>query len=127
MLKNKRLCWNIGIIGLLLTFVLCRFAFFGLHNMIQWPNTLAVIGVITLAVGYFTDMRRLAIAVPSGYIAGFALAMIFNTDGVDQGSGRTNNAWLIWIAVYIVIIVGGLAWELVDRHQKKQTGKRDSQ
>ena len=31
-----------------------------------------------------------------GYIGEFILAMLFNTDGIDQGGGRTNNGWIIW-------------------------------
>ncbi len=34
--------------------------------------------------------------------------MIFNTDGLDQGGGGTNNAWIIWGCVFILSVIVGL-------------------
>ena len=36
--------------------------------------------------------RILSITTISGYLAGFILGMVLNTDGIDPGGGRTNNA-----------------------------------
>lgn len=47
------------------------------------------------------------------YSIGFLSGMIFQTDGVDAGGGRTNNFWLIWIVVYICGIIFAIASEWI--------------
>lgn len=117
MQKNKRLWWTLGVAGLLFAYLLCRFALFGLHGMKQWPNTLATVGVVVLAIAYLIDFRKLAITVAAGYMGGFIIAMIFNSSGSD---GETGNAWLIWAVVYFAAIAAGVVWELVGRHCRKK-------
>jgi len=56
-----------------------------------------------------------------GYIGGFVLAMLFNTDGIDQGGGRTNNGWIIWGIVFIVSILVGIILEFTGKHSHKNT------
>lgn len=56
-----------------------------------------------------------------GYVVGFILAMIFNTDAVDPGGGRTNNAWIIWGTVFILSILIAVIWGFISkqRHEKE--------
>ena len=93
-------------IGLLaISYWLCRFVFFGMHGMKQWPNMLAIVGLITIVIASIRGRQSLSIATVVGYVGGFVLAMIFNADGVDQGGGGTNNAWKIWRIVFIYSIM----------------------
>jgi len=87
---------------------LCRYAFFGLHGMKQWPNALAIVGLITIVISVIFRNRIIPIATIIGYMGGFILAMIFNADSVDQGGGGTNNAWKIWGIVFILSILIGV-------------------
>lgn len=104
-IKNKIL-WGVSMIGLLaISYWLCRFVFFGMHGMKQWPNMLAIVGLITIVIASIGGRQSLSIATVVGYVGGFILAMIFNTDGVDQGGGGTNNAWKIWGTVFICSIL----------------------
>ena len=104
-IKNKIL-WGISMIGLLaISYWLCRFVFFGMHGMKQWPNMLAIVGLITIVIASIGGRQSLSVATVVGYIGGFVLAMIFNTDGVDQGGVGTNNAWKIWGTVFICSIL----------------------
>ncbi len=107
-IKNKIL-WGICSIGCLgFSYWLCRFAFFGIHGMKQWPNALAVVGLVIVVIASIVGKRKLSIATVAGYIGGFIIAMIFNTDGLDPGGGRTNNAWIIWGCVFILSVIIGL-------------------
>lgn len=57
----------------------------------------------------------------AGYIIGFICSMIFNKDGIDPGGGSTNNAWIIWSIVFLVIIISGIIWELIDKTIKNNS------
>lgn len=104
-IKNKIL-WGVSMIGLLaISYWLCRYEFFGVHGMKQWPNMLAIVSLIIIVIASIGGRRLLSVATIVGYIGGFVLGMIFNTDGVDQGGGRTNNAWIIWGTVFICSIL----------------------
>ena len=82
--------------GLLaLSYLLCRFVFFKMHGMKDWPNILAVVGLTIIVIASIIGRRILSLATVLGYIGGVVLAMIFHTHGVDQGGGTTDNAWII--------------------------------
>jgi hypothetical protein len=95
----------IGLLGI--SYWLCRYTFFKIHGMKGWPNLLAIISIFVLVIATILGKRILSAATVIGYMGGFILAMIFNTDGVDPRGGRTNNAWLIWGVVFIVSILIG--------------------
>jgi hypothetical protein len=106
-IKNKIL-WGISMIGLLgSSYWLCRFSFFEMHGMKQWPNLLAILSIAIIVIATIFGNRIIPVAAVVGYMGGFILAMIFNTDGVDPGVGRTNNAWIIWGTVFIFSILIG--------------------
>ena len=92
--------------------------FFDLHGMKQWPNILAIIGLIVIVIASIADRRILGIATVAGYLGGFILAMIFNTDSLDQGGGRLNNAWIIWTAVFIISLVIGFILSVEFKRKK---------
>jgi hypothetical protein len=106
---KKRILWGIALIGCLgLSYWLCRFVFFEMHGMKSWPNTLAMVGLIIIVISSAAGRRILSVATVVGYMGGFVLAIAFKTDGLDPGGGRTNNAWIIWGAVFIICVLTGL-------------------
>jgi hypothetical protein len=120
--KNKIL-WGVSMIGLLaISYWLCRFVFFGIHGMKQWPNMLAIVGLITIVIASTGGRRLLSVATIVGYIGGFVLGMIFNTDGVDQGGGGTNNAWKIWGTVFICSILISIILGFISKQRHKKMG-----
>lgn len=106
--KNKTL-WGVCMTGLLsVSYWLCRFVLFEMHGMKDWPNMLALVGLIIIIIASIYGRRKLSVLTVAGYMGGFILAMIFNTDGLDQGGGGTNNAWIIWGCVFILSVIVGL-------------------
>lgn len=106
-IKSKVL-WGMSMIGLLgISYWLSRFSFFAMHGMKQWPNLLAMSGLIIIVVASIVGRRILSVSIVVGYIGGFVLAMIFNTDGIEP-RGATNNAWIIWGCVFILSVIVGL-------------------
>jgi len=119
-IKN-RVIWVVGaVVGLSICFLLCRYAFFWLHGMKQWPFALFVCGLITIIIGAIFGGRKIMICTVIAYIFGFMLGMLFNMDILDQGDGRLNNAWIIWTISFAIIIFIGVIWELVSRRMKKK-------
>ena len=82
--------------------------FFDLHGMKQWPNILAIIGLIVIVIASIADQRIIGVSTVAGYLGGFILTMIFNTNSLDQGGGTLNNAWIIWTALFIISLLIGL-------------------
>jgi hypothetical protein len=119
---NTKIPFILGIIMLGcfgFSYWLCRYAFFGLHGMKQWPNVLAIVGLITIVFSVIFRYQIIPIATIVGYMGGFILAMIFNVDGVDQGGGGTNNAWKIWGIVYILSILIGVILDFIRKQERK--------
>lgn len=114
--KKHKILWGICSIGCLgICYWICRFAFFGLHGMKQWPNVLALVGLIITVVASIAGKPKLSVATIAGYMGGFVLAMIFNTAVPHPGGGTTNNAWIIWGCVFILSVILGLFLEKMGR------------
>ncbi|SDY53852.1 hypothetical protein SAMN05660462_00261 [Proteiniborus ethanoligenes] len=120
-IKNKILR-GISMIGLLgISYWLCRFSFLKIHGMKQWPNLLAILSIVIIVIATIFENRIIPVVTVVGYIGGFVLAMIFNTDGVDPGGGRTNNAWIIWGTVFIFSIMAGIIWGFISKKRHENT------
>ena len=110
--KSKKV-WIIALLLCLgVSYLLCRFVFFDIHGMKDWPGLLAVVSLIVLLTAIAFKLRWTSAAAAFGYIFGFILGAIFNTDGLDPGGGRTNNFWIIWAAGMLFCIVAGLAADI---------------
>jgi len=107
--NRQEILWGMTLAVLLgISYWLARYVLFSLHGMKQWPDWLAILSLLIILAATVFKSRVLSIATVAGYIGGFILAMIFNQDGLDAGGGRTNNAWIIWGAVWISSILLGV-------------------
>lgn len=119
-IENKIL-WGVSMIVLLaISYWLCRFVYFGIHGMKQWPNMLAIVGLITIVIASIGGRRLLSVATVVGYMGGFIVAMLFNTYGIDQGGGRTNNAWEIWGVTFILSILISIFLGFISKQRHKK-------
>jgi len=59
---------------------------FNMHGMKQWRNILAVVGLIVIVIASIADQRIIGVSTVAGYLGGFILTIIFNTNSLDQGS-----------------------------------------
>jgi hypothetical protein len=118
---KSKILWGISMLVLFgVSYWLCRYAFFQMHGMKQWPNLLAVVGITILVVAALFGNRIIPVASLVGYLGGFILAMILSTDGVDQGGGRTNNAWIIWGTIFVLSILIGLILSCIFKNKPKK-------
>ena len=97
---------------------LCRFVFFGLHGMKEWPVDLFVAGLAVLLISLIARKRYVPWFTSAGYFVGFLAGIIFHKEGFDPGGGRTDNLWQIWTIVFVVCILTGIIFEIVIKWKK---------
>ena len=81
---------------------------------------LAIVGLITIVIASINGRRLLSVAAIVGYLGGFILGTIFNTDGVNHGGGGTNNAWKIWGTVFICSILISIILDFISKQRHKK-------
>ena len=116
-LKNKKCLINHVIaLGILLVgFILCRYVFFDVHGMKEFPVVLLILGLVVMVISALTVKRLILYWVSTGYIIGFVLALIFQETRIDANGVNANNLWVIWVAVYLAFIVIGFVCECLFR------------
>lgn len=123
MSKNVSEFWNkykrgllthlISLGVLLLGLLLCRYAFFDLHGMKEWPVDLFIVGIVALLISLLARKQYAPWFTSLGYLLGFLLGVILHTEGTDPGGGKTDNLWSIWMFAFIGCIVAGFLFEFV--------------
>lgn len=99
-------------------FVLCRFVFFELHGMKEWPVDLFVAGLVVLFISLLGKKQIVPWFTAGGYLLGFLAGIIFHREGFDPGGGRTDNLWQIWTIIFVVCILAGIVFEIVIKWRK---------
>ncbi len=97
------------------SFVLCRFVFLYIHHMKQWSELLAIISLIILVAAMVLDLKWMSVTTAFGYIVGFIIGAVFNTNGVDPGGGGTNNFWSLWALTIMICIFAGFVIDVAIR------------
>ena len=102
--KNKHLLlshlYSLG--ALLAGFIICRYVFFNLHGMEEWPVDLLIAGLVVQLLSLLARRQYAPWFCAVGYSLGFWLGVIFYKKGFDPGGGRTDNLWQIWTIVFLV-------------------------
>lgn len=112
MLNKKNVVIHLLSLGVLcIGFVLCRYVFFDIHGMKQWPVILFAIGIIAVTISFILEGKTMPICTAFSYIAGFVVGVIFLTDGTDAGGATTNNLWIIWTVVFICLTLSGTIYD----------------
>ena len=91
--SNKKRNWIFGgfsLIILLLEYFICRYLFFDLHGMREFPQLLLLVGVVFLLLAAAGGLKIFSISVLAGYPLGFICGMALQSYGTDPGGGRTS-------------------------------------
>jgi len=116
---KERLFWALGaVVALVAGYVLCGHVFLFLHGMGQWPIILFVFGLAVIGIAAISNRQKVMICVVAGYVVGFVLGMLLNSDTYHPYRGPgvySNNNWVIWTATYLIFIIAGITWEIVSR------------
>lgn len=99
-------------------FVLCRYILFPMHGMREWPVVLFIAGTAVIIAAFLVRARYVPAAASVAYTLALLIGVLFQTDGVDPGGGRTNNLWIIWTVVFIGLIFISVCFELLVKKKK---------
>lgn len=102
-----------------MSYLLCVFYYTALHKSKDWPLVLFLIGMFIIIISSFFYSKKVMISTVIGYSIGFIFSILFNKDGIDPGGGRTNNAWIIWTYTFLIIILIGVVWEIIDKLKRR--------
>ena len=100
---------------LILSFILCRFVFFDLHGMKEWPVVLLVSGGLIIVITMFFKCRYIPLFTSVGYLLAFIVGAVFQTDYTAPTGERANSFWIIWTITYLCVIAAGVVTEVVKR------------
>lgn len=98
-------------------YLLCRYVFFAVHCMKQWPACLFLLGLAVLGISFFAKKKWTPLVTSFSYPIAFAIGALFQTDGTDPGGGRTNSLWAIWTVVFVCATVLSAAGETVKKNR----------
>ena len=120
MQKNKRLfsmhLFSFGV--LVLGFLLCRYVFFNLHGMEEWPVDLLIAGLVVQLISLLAGKQYAPWFSAVGYSLGFWLGAIFHTEKPAKHGGINDNLWQIWTIVFLICILAGVVFEIVRKWRK---------
>ena len=120
-MKNKIriLTALLSLVLLLAGYVLTRYMLFDLHGMKQWPQTLLIIGAVVVVAAWFQKSKLIPLITSVAYTVSFFAGVLFHTNSVDVGGTATNNLWIIWTGMYLLIILVSIIIELVSRFRNR--------
>ena len=93
--------------------VVCRYAFFGLHELKEWPYDLMRFGIIALVISLLAGKRYVPWVTSVGYFAWFWIGVIFNKETVDAHGTRGYTMPFIWLWGFLACILLGFLLECV--------------
>lgn len=121
-ISSNRIIWAAGaLFTLILAYLLCEILLYFLHQQSTWHAFLIFFGTVVIIISAVFNCHKVMIGTVVGYLIGFVLAMLFQTDiviGPDDLMG--SNAWIIWTVSYLIIILASIVWEIVTRIMKRK-------
>ena len=91
----------ITVVILLIGFVLCRYVFFDVHEMKEFPLLLFALGLAALIISCLSSKKVAPYFISLGYIIGFAFGFIFQITKMDANGVSVNNLWVILGVIYV--------------------------
>ncbi len=119
---KKSIIGFVALLALLASYFVLRYPLFNLHGMKQWPFGLAVVAIGISCVSIILKSNAVPVFAAIGYIVGFVVGLLFHSNGIDAGGGKTNNLWLIWIVVMLCFILLGVIVAVM----RVQRGKKEN-
>lgn len=111
--KKVMLMYLVALGVLLLEFFLCRYAFFELHGMKEWPADLLWIGLAALVISLLARKQVAPWLISIGYFVWFWMGVIFNKESVDAHGTRGDTMPFIWLWGFLTCILAGFFVEVI--------------
>ena len=127
MKDKKNIVNHVIALGILMVgFILCRYIFFDIHGMKEFPKVLLILGLVVMAISALTKKKILPYFISAGYIVGFVFGFIFQVTKIDANGVSVNNLWVIWALVNVTFIAVGIICEWFFRKYAKANNLKKS-
>ncbi len=87
----------ISLLALITGCLLCRYVFFWLHGLGEWPFDLLGFGMITWLLSLAFGKQYVPWVIPSSYFLWFWIGVILNKETVDAHGTRGDTMPFIWL------------------------------
>ena len=101
-------------VGLLLSYYLCRYPLYDLHQMKQWSMLLLNVGSVLMAAAVLGNAPCTCLAIGPGYLLSFFIGYLLQ---FDYGIGL-NSHWWIWTLAYLILIILGFAADCIHSNRE---------
>ncbi len=118
-MTKKNMIYFISLCMLCIEFILCRYVFFEIHGMKDWSLILFLFGLFVMVISFLLKARLVSIFTAIAYMVGWIAGIIFQTNDVDLGGGRTNSLWILWTVVFIFSVILSVLIQLIVIKKKK--------
>lgn len=124
-LKSKKVyCGIVSLCLLISNYLLTRYVFFDIHQMIQIPLAILVFDISVVIISFYFNARKTMVITSISYIFGFVIGILFESDYVlhvnDEGLETLGNTlWIWWLCVNLSVVLVGVVWEIIDALVKK--------
>lgn len=89
--------------------------------MKEWSFDLFAFSLIVIGVSFFVQAKFVSIAASFAYIAGFVVGLLFHTESVDAGGGRTDNLWIVWTGILVCAVILSALYEIVKKNKERNS------
>ncbi len=118
-MTKKNMIYFISLCMLCIEFILCRYVFFEIHGMKDWSLILFLFGLFVMVISFLLKARLVSIFTAIAYMVGWIAGIIFQTNDVDLGGGRTNSLWILWTVVFIFSVILSVLIQLIVIKKRK--------
>lgn len=115
-MKNKDL--TLPLIVMTVFYYMLRTVLFNYHGMHDIPFLYFLFGCIVTFISILIKNKVLPYFISGGYIAGFILGYILQSNSYDPGGGLLNNLWILWLVVYLGFIMVGLVYPFIKKRMR---------
>ena len=121
MLNKKKIMIHVLSLGALcIGFILCRYVFFDIHGMKQWPVILFGIGIIAIVISFILNGKISPVCTAFSNKVEYLVGIMFTNRGTAKGGTPANNLWIIWTAVFVCLILSGMIYDKFSGSSKRK-------
>lgn len=80
---------------------------------VSFPSLMCQFGCVVCLIATILKARLIQWFTAGSFLVGYFFGVVFWSEGLDPGGGRTNNFWVIWATVYMIGIMVGIMVEIV--------------
>lgn len=107
-MKNRKAVLIMSLVTLAMSYFIIRYSLFEMHKMINWTNIMLGVAIVALGIATYFNLQKTMMLSTLALIISFMIGMTFKWETTNAHGAVTNNAWLIWLGSYLIMVVIGV-------------------